>query len=729
LTVNAVNQSGEPLRYAWYEGADYIKQTNRTLSVSTTLGFPRGPLYAVVSDFSGSVTSAPAFVECYGVISWGDYRNQLRPAPTNLVGVSTVALGFHSIFALNEDSSIVGWGAEGTPPAGLAKTVSVSKRSNTALSLTADGLVQEWVGGNAATREGLSNIVAVSAGSGHCLALEADGTVHAWGNNFLGQATVPSGLRNAVRISAGSYHSMALQADGTVVVWGGQAGTGVTNVPPGLTGVVGIAAGYCECFAIHRDGTVTKWGQDPDGLKPPPAPALTNVLRMASSFHTLALTRDGELIGFGMDYSMESMVPYYVREVTDIAVDSFSSAAVMGKRPPFLTAPLPSRPVEAGRSAHFVMSATGSLPLSYQWRYNGAPIPGATDEVLSLWSAQPTDRGAYSVTVRNAYGEVTSADATLEVIGFSIVEQPTDQLGFLGQEVEFHIGVVAGIPVNYQWYFEGNPILSATNAILKLANLRADQAGKYWVTVQNGLMTERSVDATLALEALEVSVSPPTQRAVEGTIPFFQAQVRGLAPFTYQWQFNGSDLPGETRSMLSLENVQASQAGSYSVIVSNQYAVAASQAVPLTVESASYWLDTSADPSMPAAATNAVSIKEGVFHKTALLADGTVLSWGDGSGGQTNVPPGLAGVTQIDAGSYHSVALLTNGSVASWPIAAPAELTDAIAVAAGGDHNLALRKDGTVVGWGDGVTLISPIVRQQPRTLLRLLRDTAWMSP
>ena len=52
-------------------------------------------------------------------------------------------------------------------------------------------------------------------------------------------------------------------------------------------------------------------------------------------------------------------------------------------------------------------------------------------------------------------------------------------------------------------------------------------------------------------------------------------------PFSYQWQFNGTNLPGETAPMLALENVATNQAGLYQVWVTstNGYATLSSQAV------------------------------------------------------------------------------------------------------------------------------------------------------
>lgn len=72
--------------------------------------------------------------------------------------------------------------------------------------------------------------------------------------------------------------------------------------------------------------------------------------------------------------------------------------------------------VGAGGNATFSVVASGTAPLSYQWRRNGVPIAGATAASYTLTGAQPTDSGAlFSVVVTNPYGSVTSRQALLTV--------------------------------------------------------------------------------------------------------------------------------------------------------------------------------------------------------------------------------------------------------------------------------------------------------------------------
>ena len=76
--------------------------------------------------------------------------------------------------------------------------------------------------------------------------------------------------------------------------------------------------------------------------------------------------------------------------------------------------------VTAGDSAAFNVSASGTPPLSYQWRFNGSDIAGAFSASLTISNTQPAQAGPYIVVVSNPYGSITSAVATLAV-NFSLM--------------------------------------------------------------------------------------------------------------------------------------------------------------------------------------------------------------------------------------------------------------------------------------------------------------------
>src|SRR5262249_25043541 len=77
--------------------------------------------------------------------------------------------------------------------------------------------------------------------------------------------------------------------------------------------------------------------------------------------------------------------------------------------PPSITGQPQSLVVNQGQDATFSVSATGTVPLSYQWQFNGGSIPGATGSSYTKSGAQPSDAGNYAVVVTNVAGAVTSA--------------------------------------------------------------------------------------------------------------------------------------------------------------------------------------------------------------------------------------------------------------------------------------------------------------------------------
>jgi hypothetical protein len=82
---------------------------------------------------------------------------------------------------------------------------------------------------------------------------------------------------------------------------------------------------------------------------------------------------------------------------------------------PAITSQPQSQSVTAGGNVTFSVSVSGSAPLTYRWRLNGADLPGATSPTLNLNNVQPPQAGNYSVVVSNAAGSVTSANAVLTV--------------------------------------------------------------------------------------------------------------------------------------------------------------------------------------------------------------------------------------------------------------------------------------------------------------------------
>ena len=80
-----------------------------------------------------------------------------------------------------------------------------------------------------------------------------------------------------------------------------------------------------------------------------------------------------------------------------------------------------------------------------------------------------------------------------------------------------------------------------------------------------------------------IFAQPSSQSVVEGGNATFTVGVAGTIPFSYQWEFNGTNLSGATDSTLTVSNAQPANAGDYSVVVSNTVGSATSSNALLTV--------------------------------------------------------------------------------------------------------------------------------------------------
>ena len=99
-----------------------------------------------------------------------------------------------------------------------------------------------------------------------------------------------------------------------------------------------------------------------------------------------------------------------------VELSGTANSTVPPGTPPSILAHPTSRSTGIGDSASFTVSALGSQPLRYQWRLNGAPVPGATNSILIIASASAENIGTYFVTVSNDFGGVISSNATLNVL-------------------------------------------------------------------------------------------------------------------------------------------------------------------------------------------------------------------------------------------------------------------------------------------------------------------------
>ncbi|MGZ4987091.1 MAG: hypothetical protein ACXWBP_03520, partial [Limisphaerales bacterium] len=99
----------------------------------------------------------------------------------------------------------------------------------------------------------------------------------------------------------------------------------------------------------------------------------------------------------------------------------FIGASFTGGAPAIVAQPQ-SRTNFPASDASFSVIVAGSGPMTYQWRFNGVEISGATTNSYARTNVQSADVGSYSVIITNAQGTVTSASAQLTVSSLLLYE-------------------------------------------------------------------------------------------------------------------------------------------------------------------------------------------------------------------------------------------------------------------------------------------------------------------
>ena len=126
------------------------------------------------------------------------------------------------------------------------------------------------------------------------------------------------------------------------------------------------------------------------------------------------------------------------------------------------------------------------------------------------------------------------------------------------------------VPSIFQWQFHGTNLPGATSATLALNNLSLDQSGPYSVVVSNAFEVVTATPARVeVVDRVTIVRSPISTNLPAGSNVTLRVTAVSPSPITYQWQFNGVDLPGQTGATLALTNVQIAQEGLYTVVATD----------------------------------------------------------------------------------------------------------------------------------------------------------------
>jgi hypothetical protein len=296
-----------------------------------------------------------------------------------------------------------------------------------------------------------------------------------------------------------------------------------------------------------------------------------------------------------------------------------SQTVTVFSRPAMLTGPA-GQTIPLGGKGLLTVAATGSGPLSYQWRLNGVNIPGATGTALNLDDAGFSRAGLYSVLISNIAGVVESPAAMVNVAPLLQTELAGAMLrlswpaGYVLQYAGNPAGPYLDVPaaaspyaydpaIGARKFFRvrsmafavsssaltgGGAAISMTGSPGCLAILQASDDGGTWMNLltntapcsyadpaaaSHPARVYRAIPAPMPgappiLPKPAVTRSPANQLGARDEALKLDAEFAGSG-LLYQWQKNGRDVPDATASSLSLKNLKYSDAGVYTLIAGN----------------------------------------------------------------------------------------------------------------------------------------------------------------
>ncbi|MDB6093439.1 MAG: hypothetical protein JWM32_1001, partial [Verrucomicrobia bacterium] len=332
----------------------------------------------------------------------------------------------------------------------------------------------------------------------------------------------------------------------------------------------------------------------------------------------------------------------------------------------------------AGVAVSIGYTSNSPLGPASNWSVDGTLPQGLSFSGLAganiLLSGTPTSVGNFPITI-SAFGpggERVDFGYTITVLAGSgntapaFSTQPASQSVSAGTNVTFTVAVSGTPTPTIQWKKGAADVAGATSTTLTLNSVQAGDAATYTAVATNSVGSVTSNGAVLTVSAAPAApvftTQPASQSVTTGANVTFTVAVTGNPAPTIQWKKGAADVTGATNTTLTLNNVQAADAATYTAVASNLSGSVTSSGAVLTVGSSS----------APAVTTQPVGHTVAVGGSVVLSAEisggSLAYQWKKGGAaisGATSSQLLISNLQGGDAGSYTVTATNSSGAVTS----------------------------------------------------------------
>ncbi len=172
----------------------------------------------------------------------------------------------------------------------------------------------------------------------------------------------------------------------------------------------------------------------------------------------------------------------------------------------------------------------------------------------------------------------------------SLVQPPAATEAPLGGRATLTVKAQGGPPLSYQWFKDSAAIAGATGAVYYITNGTSETAGLYHVVVSNHVNAVASAPVHLSIDASprepQVTFQPEGFELIAGSAAVLRSAASGTPPLRLQWRRNGTNLPGETNTLIKFTPLSVEQAGVYELTVENSHGSTVSLPATVVVKTA-----------------------------------------------------------------------------------------------------------------------------------------------